>query len=364
MKIPEKLCIVLLMIRLLVIHTSAEPLPDSLTDALPPAAEELLDEIHAEDYNALTLSDGLQQLAGRVGELFLSLFRDQLGGAVLLLIVVILCGVTGDLHTAGAPDGSPRFIPMAGALVIATIAVGRVRSLMELGVDTMEQLDIFAKSLLPTLSAAVAAGGGYVTAGVQQVSTVLFTNLLLSLIRKLLLPMVYVYVAVAAADAMLPEHDLKRLRGGIGKGITWSLTALLAVFTAYLTVSGAAGTSADSVTLRLTRSAISTAVPVVGSVISDAAESVLASAGVLRTSIGVFGMLGVLATCLTPFVHLAVQYLTYKLTAFLASVVGSESLVELIDALGSAFGLVLGMTGACALLLLIAVASAVKVVVT
>ena len=213
------------------------------------------------------------------------------------------------------------------------------------------------------MAAAVAAGGGFVTAGVQQVSTVLFTNLLLSLIRKLLLPMVYIYVAVAAADAMLPDHDLKRLRTGIGKGIAWSLTGMLAVFTAYLTISGAAGSSADSVTLRLTRSAISTAVPVVGGIISDAAGSVLASAGVLRTSLGIFGTLGVLAICLTPFVHLAVQYLTYKLTAFLASVVGSEPLVGLIDALGSAFGLVLGMTGACALLLLIAVASAVKVVI-
>ena len=65
-----------------------------------------------------------------------------------------------------------------------------------------------------------------------------------------------------------------------------------------------------------------------------------------------------------PFLRLAVQYLLYKLTAFFSGTVGSESLVELIDALGSAFGLVLGMVGTGALLLLISIAASVSVVMT
>ena len=48
--------------------------------------------------------------------------------------------------------------------------------------------------------------------------------------------------------------------------------------------------------------------------------------------------------------------------ALLAAAVGSRPLVSLIDGLGSAFGLVLGMCGACALLLLISVSTFVSVV--
>ncbi len=75
-----------------------------------------------------------------------------------------------------------------------------------------------------------------------------------------------------------------------------------------------------------------------------------------------FGLLAVLAICLTPFVTMAVQYLLYKLAAFLAGTVTEEPLAELIDALGSAFGLMLGMTGSCALALLISIISSVSVV--
>ena len=341
----------------------AQEIPGELSDALPPEAEQILDNLGQSVYDHNSLTRGMEQMGRLICEGFLSLFRENVSGAVLLLGVVLLCAMVDDLHHAVDSDGR-NYVVMAGALVITLMAAGRIRSLMEVGAETIEQLGVFSKALLPTLSAAVAAGGGIASAGVRQVLTVLFTDVLISAIRGLLLPMVYCYVAVAVANAVLPEHDLKRLQKGIGKLATGILTGLLVVFTALLTLSGAAGNATDATALRLTKSAISTAVPVVGSIIADATDSVLASAGVLKSAIGVFGMLGVLAICLTPFLHLGVQYLLYKLTAFLASTVGSEPLVDLIDSLGSAFGLLLGMTGACALLLLISVASSVSVVIT
>ena len=232
------------------------------------------------------------------------------------------------------------------------------------GVETLEELDIFAKALLPTLSAAVAASGGMVSAGAKQVATVFFTNLLLSVIRKVLLPLLYGCIVAAAADAMIPGHSLKKIGVGIRKGVTWALTGVMLLFTGFLTLTGAASSAADALTMQMTRSAISAAVPVVGSIISDATGTVLAGAGMLKSAVGVFGMLAVLAICLTPFLTIAVQYLLYKLAAFLAGTMTAGPLEELIDALGSAFGLMLGMTGSCALLLLISITSSVSVVVT
>jgi stage III sporulation protein AE len=104
-------------------------------------------------------------------------------------------------------------------------------------------------------------------------------------------------------------------------------------------------------------------VPVVGSIIAEASETVLAGAGLLRSTIGIFGTLSVLAICAYPFLQLGIQYLLYKLTAFLALTVGPPGLSGLINGLGSAFGLVLGMTGACALLLLVSVLSSVAAVI-
>ena len=87
--------------------------------------------------------------------------------------------------------------------------------------------------------------------------------------------------------------------------------------------------------------------------------TLVASAGILKNAVGVFGMLVVLGMCVVPFLQLGIHYLAYKITAALSATVSGGRVAGLIDQIGGAFGLVLGMTGACALLLLISMVSAV-----
>ena len=114
---------------------------------------------------------------------------------------------------------------------------------------------------------------------------------LITLIRGLLLPMTYFLAAAATADAMRPRHGLGTVAKAASRVVTWLLTGSLVLFTGYLTLSGAVSTSADALTVQVTRSAVG-AMPVVGRILSDAAGSVLAGAGVVKNAIGVFGLLG------------------------------------------------------------------------
>lgn len=339
----------------------AAEIPQEVISAVPPEAAELLPE--AADADAQdTLWTGLGALWQGACSYVRTALESRISGAAVLLGIVLLCSVAESFFTAAEGSGVPRFVTVAGALAITLVAAGDFRQMMGLGVETMEELDVFAKALLPTLAAAVAAGGGYVTAGAKQVATVFFTNLLISVIRKVLLPLLYGCIAAAAADALVPGHSLQKIGAGLRKCVTWALSAMMLAFTAFLTVTSAASSAADALTVQLTRSAIAAAVPVVGSIISDATGTVLAGAGMLKSAVGVFGLLAVLAICLTPFLTMAVQYLLYKLAAFLAGTVTEEPLGDLIDALGSAFGLMLGMSGSCALALLISVISSISVV--
>ncbi len=346
---------------LCLVEPAAAAWKEDLERALPPEAEMLLRDLGGEEVNLHTLPEGLARLWEGACTAFGDVLRSTLRGVILLLGVVLLCAVVSDCVEASSEGTFHDFTPMAGAMAITLIAAGNIHTMMGVGVETIEELDIFSKALLPTLSAAVAAGGGVVTAGFRQVASVFFAELLISLIRGILLPLVYLYIAAAAANAMLPGQRLKAVAQAISKGVTWLLTGLLLLYTGFLTLSGAMTGSADALSVQLTRSAMGT-VPVVGGIISDAAGTVLAGAAAVKNTVGVVGMLAVLALCLMPFLRLALQYLLYKLAAFLAGTVGSPALMELIDALGGAFGMILGMTASCALLLLISIATTVSVV--
>lgn len=335
----RKSMLILLLAWWLVAPAWGAELPREVRDALPAAAEEITEELE----DPASLSEGLSRLWDRALGYVEEAVRQSIGGGVVLLAAAVLCALTEECMDAAG--GKVHFVPMAGALAITLAAAGSVKTMMGLGQETVEELNTFSKALLPTLSAAVAASGGIVSASVRQVATIFFVDLLLSLIRGLL----------------LPQRRLAGISRAIRKGTVWLLTGALALFTLYLTVSGAAAGSADTVTARLARSAVGV-LPVVGSILADAADSVLAGAGAVKNTVGAAGLLAVLAVCLLPLVRLGVQYLVYKAAAFLAGILGAEQLTGLIDALGGAFGLIFGMTGACGLLLLISISSALGVV--
>ena len=325
-----------------------------------PQVDELLRE--AEGYG-VTETDGLGQGVQSILETGLdqagSLLQHSLQTGLKLLAVVLLCGLAESAALDGKAGGL-KAVEVAGALAVTALTVSDMNAMIGLGRETIQQMDAFAGLLLPAMATLTAATGGVTGAAVRQGVTVLFSDLLITAIDRLLVPLLYAYVAACCAQAALGNEGLKKLSALIKGAITFLLTAGLLVFVGYLTASGAIAGSADAAAVKAAKLAISRAVPVVGGILSDAAETVLAGAGVLKNAVGVFGMLTILSICLVPFLRLGVHYLAYKLTGALAATVADGRVAGLIDQIGSAFGLVLGMTGASALLLLVSMVSAVS----
>lgn len=337
---------------------TAKSAENSGWDALPRAELELAAGEYAPDMpldEGIDLDQGLQDLLDTGTKQVFGVVKTALKSGVLLLAVVLFCAVAdGASELGGAPA---RAAPMVGVLAVCAIAVADVHSLMGLGKAAIEQMTNFGAILLPALAAAAAAGGTPAAAAARHAATVLFSNVLFQLIVKLLIPLTYAFVAASAVSAALGNPGLKRIAGTL-KGIaTGILTTVMLVFVGYLSISGVIAGTADAITLKTAKFAISGSVPVVGGVLSDAAETVLVSAGMLRNAVGVFGMLVVLGICLTPFLRMGVHYLVYKLTAALCATVSDSKLTGLIDAVGGAFALELGMMGCCGVLLLICVIS-------
>jgi stage III sporulation protein AE len=74
----------------------------------------------------------------------------------------------------------------------------------------------------------------------------MFSDFLLTLIDRLLLPLVYIYIAALTAYAAIGNEGLKRVAGAIRWAVTTVLTVVLLAFVGYLTVSGVIAGSADA----------------------------------------------------------------------------------------------------------------------
>ena len=137
------------------------------------------------------------------------------------------------------------------------------------------------------------------------------------------------------------------------------LSAVCVAFTAWLSLTGVVTGTADALAARVTKTAVSAALPVVGSILSDAASTLAAAAGTLKATIGIFGLLAVAAICLPPVLTLGVRFFVYK-TAAVCECVADKRFSELISNLGTAFALLLAINGAGAMMLFLSLYSLIQ----
>lgn len=264
--------------------------------------------------------------------------------------VVLLASLVG-----GMPGKSDTVIRLVCTLALGTVLLKETGSMIRLGTETVLELSSYGKLLIPVMTAALASQGGVTSSAALYTGTAVFDAVLSTLVGKLLVPMVYLFLVVSIANGATGRSLLKKLRDLIKWLCTWGLKTILYVFTGYMGITGVISGTADAAAVKAAKLTISGVVPVVGGILSDASETVILSAGVMKNAVGVYGLLAVAAIWVTPFLTIGVQYLMLKLTAAVCGVFGVKEASELIGDFSGAMGLVLGMTGAVCFFLLVSI---------
>ena len=244
-------------------------------------------------------------------------------------------------------------VSLVGTLSISLLLIQPSNSLVQLGIQTVQELSEYGKLLLPVMTTAMAAEGAPTTSAALYAGTVAFNTLLTVGISKLIVPMIYIYVILCIAGSAIGEEILKKLKDFVKWLMTWCLKIAIYLFTGYIGITGVISGTADAAAVKAAKLALSGFVPVVGSIISDASEAILVSAGVMKNSAGVYGLIVILALWIGPFLQIGVQYIMLKITASVCSVFSKKEISGLIQDFSGVMGFLLGMTGTVCLLHLI-----------
>lgn len=339
----------------------------SLALIIPASADNLIDEEEIKDavpsgVQAIVDDDtdlSLKNIWSEFKSDSLSVLKQSGKRAVSVIIVALICGV---LTIFEISKDSPDYIQLCGCAAIAVICVGDMGSYVDTAVNALNDLDIFSKAILPAMCTACAACGAVNAAAAKYAASALFMDIFVTAVRNVIVPLIYAYIAVVIAQAAFENKSLD----GVGKFLKWGCTCLMTVFTLaftlYLSISSAISSSADAVTTKVAKTAISAALPVVGGIISDAASSVVAGAEVIKNTAGVFGLVVVLAICAAPFALLGINFLVYKAAAVGVSAISEPRMTNLISGIGTAFGMLLAVLGCCGIFIFISIMSCVKAV--
>lgn len=316
------------------VDIAAPEVPDSGRDLMP--------------YETDSFGEGLWEIVLEALEVLKPDFAEGLKICGQIIGVVLLLSILKSMHKS-----THRIADMVGTIVICMIMLTATNSMVNLGTVTIVELSEYGKLLLPVMATALAAQGGVTASASLYTGTAVFNAVLSTVVSKILIPFIFVYLSVAVANCAMEDDLLKRLCDLI-KGIaTWCLKVVLYIFTGYISITGVISGTTDAAALKAAKLAISGAVPVVGGILSDASETVLVSAGVVKNAAGIYGLLAILAVTVGPFLKIGLHYMLLKGATAVSSIIGPGKITGIIQSFSTAMGLLLAMTGTVCLLLLI-----------
>lgn len=313
---------------------------DQIERGLAPEIRRMLSEFD------ITTGDGLEAVLKNLKEFILSALNQQLAGIWKPSMHTLMITIAAALLISTVPGEKNLYpITLSGGCAIIYLMITGAQSLFHDCLMAMQQIYDFSTLLLPCLAAISAFSGTSVSAGVKYTAAALFMNILLNFCNTFLLPLICVYLVCVIGQVLFEQKLLESLAIFVKWCCKTAMTGSVILFTSYLSIAGLIASSGDIFSIRITKTLLSSGLPVVGKIISDSASTLVAGASVLKNCVGIYGLLAVISIITIPFISMTVRYFLFKIVGEVSRLFPYQRFSPLIQGIAGAFGMMMGVLG-------------------
>ena len=292
----------------------------------------MLDELGVLDFSYESIT-GLS--FNDIVDLLKSLFQKKaelpIKSSVTVLVFILLSAFLQSLK-AESDDSVNMIYSTATALLVATVVLVKLTSTVSLASMAISVASNFVYAFIPVFCSIVVASGG-ITTGFSTNTTLLILAQGLSFISSnVFMPSVNCYLALGVTSSLRYELNLDKLLSSVKKIITTCISFVSGVFVSVLSVKTAVAGRADMLGLRSIRFAINSVVPVIGSSISEGLLSIQAYSSLIKSSVGIVGVMAVVLVFLPSIIEVVLWRISLTLCVIVSDVFGDKSVSAVLNA--------------------------------
>ncbi len=292
-------------------------------------------------------------LLSRIGDLFIGELRAQ---AVLLFSIIMLAMLSGLVEQLSASFESKGLRKMTFFLVfsgVAALLVNGISTAMELGREAIDSMVFFMHYDTMALGY-LAVSSGQVASGTTLYAVVsVALNAIAALMKQLALPLLSLSVALSMVNTIAGNVHFSGLSKLCADSAKWLVGIFSTLFLALIGISGIAVSTFDGISGKTVKFAVGSLMPMVGGTLSEAMDTVIGSAVMLKNAVGVTGMVILLALVIVPALRLGAVALLYKIAAALSEPLADKKCTQLIASCADALMQLFAMVALTGILLLV-----------
>lgn len=282
------------------------------------------------DYTSIT-SLSFDKALKMIGTVIKDRSAVPLKSCITVLIFVILsCFMKS--FTEGDNGSTAKAYSTVSALVITAVVLSKLTPTIAACVGSVSVAGNFIYAFVPVFCMIVVASGSGAVGLSTNTMLLTLSQGMSFLASNVFMPCVNCFLALGVCSSLRYELHLTKLVSTLKRIITTCISFLCGVFVSILSVKTAVASRADMLGLRSIRFAVNSVVPVIGSSISEGLLSIQAYSSLIKSSVGVVGIVAVVLVFLPALIEVVVWRIALSLCSIIAQVFSDGSVSSVLDA--------------------------------
>lgn len=304
--------------------------------------DETLIELN-EKYNftqSITVKDFIEQLISgqyftnynSIFDVIFNLLASNLKNIVPLIFLIIGVSILSSIlkSTKGSAlnGGVSDLIHFVCFAVIVLLLAGSITNVISVTKNTLDKLSNQMEALLPIMLTLLTATGGLTSVGIYKPIVAVLCNGVSLVFSKFLFPIFllsFLFLIVGNLSKNIRLNKFNELLTSIFK---WSVGFVCTMFTAFLTIQGISAGKYDGISIKATKFAMKSYIPLIGSFISDGLDLILCSSVLIKNAVGVVGIVVILLTIITPIIQILLLKFALQFVSAILQPVGDSRICE------------------------------------
>lgn len=305
----------------------------SAFDELDNTSKDLLDELGLTDFNYSKIVDfSVTDFLNAVKDTVLGSAQTPLEATALILVIILLSALFQSFKETIGNSGMASALSTVSAITVALILIAKIRLTLSSACAAISVSADFVYAFIPTFCIIVAASGNTVAAFSTNTLLLSLAQILNFISKNIFIPLSNCFLALGICSGIRNELNLGAFINNCKKYLITAISVCATAFVSVLSLKTAVAARADAIGLRSVRFAINSVVPVIGGAISEGLLSIQAYSSLIRSSVGVVGIIAVALVFLPSILEVTFWRLFLSLCATASQMFSDSSVSNVLKA--------------------------------
>lgn len=291
---------------------------------------------------------------------FLSFFKNiffaealNLKNTFVSLTITVIIASLGECLSLG--KSALKAVNVGINAVLVLISARLSADLVMQSSDAITQINDFMLFSVPYYCSFLCAAGKPLTAAKGSLISLGSGSILTQLIKNVFFPFANLFYITGISSSLTENDIFKSLKNMIRSAIKLVLPFTVGIYTTVLTLFLKTASHGDTLAFKTAKTALSGAIPFLGSILTQSADTIFASVGTVQGQTGIAGAICLVYILASPLIKLLTGIVMFKTVSAVSCFLGNEKSAQLFSDIAEVTEIYASITGTVGIIALITI---------